>query len=351
MAVLALVAGCITKQPQNLTPIPTNPEMAKLERELSLRVNGPPLPPMPSVIAKAQPKMLLAAKANNAPTFTLVPTNTIVVPGSNTTFRATATGTGTLKYQWSFGGVNIARATNNVYTATNVRTAGFYTVTVTNTYGAASVWAYAAVGTTNILPNCIPPKPKSSVTLAWCPSVSTNGIAGYKVYYGSTNPPVAGWTADIYDTNQPPCPGVILTHGTNWYRAYTNMVDAGTNLVATVTNLASGVTYYFSATAYDTNTPPLESDYSDEVSLSITNPVVGPPTNAVLGILGINQTTVLLSAKVCSVSRVTVQYKNSLTAGSWSVLVANSVPDIYGNFFYYDPINGNNSRFYRLLLQ
>ena len=154
---------------------------------------------------------------------------------------------------------------------------------------------------------------------------------------------------DVYDTNQPPCPSVILIHGTNWYRAYTNSVDAGTNLTTTVTNLVAGPTYYFSATATDKDG--LESDYSGEASLTILIPVVGPPTNTTLSIAVIAKNTVLLSSKVCSQSLVTVQYKNSLNAASWNVLVTNSVPDKYGNFFIYDASDKNLSRFYRLQLQ
>ena len=117
----------------------------------------------------------------------------------------------------------------------------------------------------------------SSVTLAWCPSPDTtnNVIEGYRIYYGSANSPIPNWTPDIYDTNQPPCPGVILTNGSNWYRTYTNMVDVGNTLIVTISNLMVDPTYYFSVTAYDTNG--LESDYSGEIMYKV--PVVINPSN------------------------------------------------------------------------
>ena len=275
-------------------------------------------------------------------------TNVMGLQGQNTTLSVTATGTA-LVYVWQTPNGTVA-STTNTYTITNVQRAGSIGVSVTNVLGKVSSGAYLSMGTTNILSGCLPPATKSSVTLAWCPSVSTNGIGGYKVYYGSTNPPVAGWKADVYDTNQPPCPGVILVSGTNWYRAYTNSVDAGTNLSATVTNLVAGPTYYFSATAYDTNVPPLESDYSDEVSLAITNPVVNPPTNVNLTIVAIGGGQIKLQAKVCPSTKTTVLYQNTLGL-PWNILATNVLADTYGNFLYIDPPNTNSMRFYRALLQ
>jgi hypothetical protein len=75
--------------------------------------------------------------------------------------------------------------------------------------------------------------PSYSVTLAWDGSTSA-GIAGYRVYYGTTT-------------------GI-----------YTNSVTAGNVTTNTVTGLAAGVTYFFAVTSYDTNA--LESPFSSEIS-------------------------------------------------------------------------------------
>jgi hypothetical protein len=51
--------------------------------------------------------------------FTVSPTNQNVLPGTNVTLVASATGTGTIRYQWRFEGTNILNATNNIYSFTN----------------------------------------------------------------------------------------------------------------------------------------------------------------------------------------------------------------------------------------
>ncbi len=51
-------------------------------------------------------------------TITIQPTNQNVLPGTNVTLVASATGTGTIRYQWRFEGTNILNATNNSYSFT-----------------------------------------------------------------------------------------------------------------------------------------------------------------------------------------------------------------------------------------
>jgi hypothetical protein len=74
--------------------------------------------------------------------------------------------------------------------------------------------------------------PPQSVTLAWDPSLGTNLIANYNVYYGVAS------------------------------ASYTDKVAAGANTAISFSNLVAGNTYYFVATAVDTFG--LESDYSIE---------------------------------------------------------------------------------------
>jgi len=117
----------------------------------------------------------------------------------------------------------------------------------------------------------------NTVTLAWCPSPDTNGIvAGYRLYYGS-GPVPTGWTPTVYDTNYPPCPGVVLSVGTNIFGKYTNIVDVGNVVTTTVSNLNVGITYFFNVTAYDINGQ--ESVFANEIQYTFTNlPVLTRPS-------------------------------------------------------------------------
>ncbi|MDB6028853.1 MAG: hypothetical protein JWM68_5076, partial [Verrucomicrobiales bacterium] len=66
------------------------------------------------------------------------PTDAAIPRGSNATFSVTAVGQGGLHYQWHFNDANLLGATNSSFIVTNVQPAllGFYSVTITNPYGA-----------------------------------------------------------------------------------------------------------------------------------------------------------------------------------------------------------------------
>lgn len=66
-------------------------------------------------------------------------TDESVLIGSSVSFYVFAGGSPPLSYQWSFGGKNIAGATNSTFTFTNAQltNAGVYAVTITNQYAAA----------------------------------------------------------------------------------------------------------------------------------------------------------------------------------------------------------------------
>jgi alpha-tubulin suppressor-like RCC1 family protein len=100
--------------------------------------------------AKTPPWVLLAAMIllpragfAAAPNITNQPQSTNVLAGSNATFKATASGSPTPGYQWSFNGVNLVNsthiggATGTTLTVSNVTAtdAGNYRVGVTNSHG------------------------------------------------------------------------------------------------------------------------------------------------------------------------------------------------------------------------
>lgn len=87
-----------------------------------------------------------------------------------------------------------------------------------------------------------PAPANAQVALAWNPSTNA-GVAGYKIYQG------------------------VASH------AYTNSVDVG-NVLNYTNSLVRGSTYFFAATAYLPGG--LESDYSNELSVTATNKPGGP---------------------------------------------------------------------------
>ncbi|MBI3875485.1 MAG: immunoglobulin domain-containing protein, partial [Verrucomicrobia bacterium] len=74
-----------------------------------------------------------------APVIVSQPQNAAVAVGANATFSVSATGTQPLGYQWSKNGAPISGAVGNSFTVINVQLtdAGAYSVTVTNSVGAA----------------------------------------------------------------------------------------------------------------------------------------------------------------------------------------------------------------------
>jgi len=112
----------------------------------------------------------------------------------------------------------------------------------------------------------------NTVTLAWCPSADANVIA-YKIHYGTGNVP--NWVGDMYDTNSPPCPGVIIARGTNWFRSYSTSVNVGNVQTVQIAGLVSEQQYFFTATAL--NTAGFESDYCNEVKYVVPPDVIIEP--------------------------------------------------------------------------
>ena len=58
---------------------------------------------------------------NAPPTIVAQPTDQMILLGASAVFSVLAAGTAPLAYQWTFGGTNLAGATNNVLVVTNVQ--------------------------------------------------------------------------------------------------------------------------------------------------------------------------------------------------------------------------------------
>lgn len=78
--------------------------------------------------------------ATNPPTIQVQPQSVSIVTNTSATFTVSASGDGTLTYQWKLGGVNISGATSSSYITNNAPIAAngnVYSVAVTNAYGYA----------------------------------------------------------------------------------------------------------------------------------------------------------------------------------------------------------------------
>ena len=89
------------------------------------------------------------------PTIATPPMSQIILPGGSATLTVIANGTGPFSYQWRLNGTNVAGATSDTLTLTNVSAlqAGHYTVVVSNAAGSVtSPFALLTVWNMNFYP-------------------------------------------------------------------------------------------------------------------------------------------------------------------------------------------------------
>jgi gliding motility-associated-like protein len=202
---------------------------------------------------------------NTAPAITTQPVSITQCTGTNATFSVTATGTG-LTYQWRKNGVNIAGATNAVYTRNNIAPvdAAGYDVVITGTCG--SVTSAIATLTVNTAP-AITGQPVSLIQCAGTNAtfmVTATG-AGLTYQWRKNAVNIAGATNASYTINNiAPADAasytVVITGtcGTVTSNAATLTVNtapaitaqpaslaqcSGTNATFTVTSTGTGLTY------------------------------------------------------------------------------------------------------------
>ena len=93
-----------------------------------------------TVLVSACLVCLLSCSALAQPVITVQPANQFLVPGPSALFSVSATGAGTITYQWLFDGMSIAGANTHSYSVVNPKPAqwGYYSVIVSNAEGSVT---------------------------------------------------------------------------------------------------------------------------------------------------------------------------------------------------------------------
>ena len=146
---------------------------------------------------------LTVTAAPVAPVITTQPVNQSVVVGQTATFTVTATGGGTIAYQWKKNGTDISGATSSTYTtpATSIGDNGaVFTVVVTNSHGSAT--SNAAILSVNV-PAAITTHPAAQTaytSLTATFSVTATGTAPLSYQWKKNGTDISGATASTYTT-------------------------------------------------------------------------------------------------------------------------------------------------------
>ncbi|HET6142344.1 MAG TPA: immunoglobulin domain-containing protein [Candidatus Acidoferrales bacterium] len=170
---------------------------------------------------------LTVTAAPVAPSITSQPASKTVNAGQTAAFSVTASGTGTLTYQWKKNGAAISGATSSSYTtpATTASDSGaVFTVTVTGTSG--NVTSSGATLTVNAAPSIIA-QPASKSVLPGQPaifSVTATGTATLTYQWSKGGTAISGATSASYSTPA------------------TTSADNGAQFTVTVSNGAGSVT-------------------------------------------------------------------------------------------------------------
>jgi GH25 family lysozyme M1 (1,4-beta-N-acetylmuramidase) len=142
----------------------------------------------------------LVLEGNGSPVLTVQPPDETVAAGANVSYTAMAVGSQPLNYQWQLNGSNIPGATSSVFSLAGVQfgDAGQYSVTVSNSVGAAS--SSNALLTVLSAP-VITQQPSDQMVGAAAPFVFTvqaGGTAPLGYQWQFNNGAIAGATAGSY---------------------------------------------------------------------------------------------------------------------------------------------------------
>lgn len=175
-----------------------------------------------------------------APSITNQPASQIVNLGANVTFTTGVAGTGPLTFQWRFNGTNIAGATTNTYSISNVQATnqGNYSLLVTNSAG-STVSSNASL-TVN-LPPSISTQPVNVITNQNCPAtfaVIASGASPLSYQWRFNGGNISGATNSSYTMSS------VTTNNAGGYSVFiTNMAGTLLSSSATLTvNVAPVIT-------------------------------------------------------------------------------------------------------------
>ncbi len=262
------------------------------------------------------------------PRFTVQPANQAVLPGTNVTLVSAATGTGPLRYQWRFEGVDIANATNATYSFTNASLAnhGNYSVAVTDDIG-TTVSATAFINV--LIRPTILVQPQSQ-------TVAQGQTAVFTVVASGAPPLYYRWIRGGFPYLTSSVPMLVLTNN-----------QSNTTVRVAITNLASGLGGVNSTIAQLIVLPDFDQDgmadaWETQYGLNTNNAadalgdldsdgmsnhdefVAGTNPTDPLSLLKLTVTTTN-SAVLQFVAQpniaYTIQYQTNLTLGTWSNLM------------------------------
>ena len=142
-----------------------------------------------------------SVSVSHAPSITSQPADCPTLQGSNATFNVSASGNGTLRYQWQFNTTNVlSNATNASLTVTNVQShdAGGYSVKVTD--GLGSVTSLVATLTV-LVPASANVQPSGQTVISGSDATFAANASGSEPlsyqWYFNTNTPLIGATNDL----------------------------------------------------------------------------------------------------------------------------------------------------------
>jgi hypothetical protein len=328
-----------------------------------------------------------------SPSIVSQPISQTVAPGSNATFVVTATGDGTLRYQWLFQGDDIPNATNASFSVASAHQAdiGNYQVIVTNNFGSIT----SAPAALNLLPGILV-QPTNTTAAAGSTvvfSVSAEGSAplSYQWQKNGTNT-IAGATSSslVIGNVQASAAGaynVVITNAFGSVTSDTATLTVSSQAPAITTQPAQAIVPANSDATFSVNAtgaPPLafqwrfnntnlaaqtsaalflhnvQSSNAGPYAVVVTNSFGAVTSSAALlklmtGPLSITPTVVSSNANLNlafgSQTGFTyvVEYKTNLNSPGWtSLLTTNGT----GNpVLIQDPITNGFSRFYRIRAQ
>ncbi len=148
-------------------------------------------------VVKRTFKVTVKSKAASIdpPELVAQPKNQVVLTGKTATFKVSASGPGTLKYQWKKNGVNIVGAVSATLTvkSCSAKSAGRFTVSVSNT-GGAILSAPAALVVSSTPTALLAPISDSNINNPGTFSFNVQGVTGDH-YAVESSPDMVHWTS------------------------------------------------------------------------------------------------------------------------------------------------------------